>query len=219
MNKIVAINGSPKLKYSASGILLSQVAAIMGIEFPVYQATKLVNQANDPEMTAIMSDILTADTLLIAFPLYIDALPAPLLKVCTLLEQAAANPAGKKLPRVYAIANCGFYEAENNRLALDMLKNFCRRSGLGWGYGIGIGAGGSVSSQSPNTFDGPLANVYAALSELVKTMANHSSPGQNLFLTPQIPRAEYLQGANKAWEQAADKYGQLASIRARPHEQ
>lgn len=213
MKKIIAINGSPKPRSSASGILINQTGAILGTTLTVYQATQLLNQESAAETLA---DILKADTLLIVFPLYIDALPAPLIKVFMLLEQEAVKIEGK-LPKVYAICNCGFYEAENNRLAFDIIKNFCIRSGLVWGYGIGIGAGGSLHSPYKDMSQGPLANIYAALSELVKSMQEHSSLKQNLFLTAEIPRSEYLLDANKAWEEVAEKYGQQTSLRARPH--
>jgi len=214
MNNIVVINGSPKPKYSASGYFIGQIEVIMKTEFSVYQATKLINPENNSEMIA---DILKADTLLIVFPLYIDSLPAPLIKTLMLLEQGAAAAAGSKLPKVYAICNCGFFEAENNRLALDIIRHFCVRSGMSWGYGIGIGAGGFVSSQSKESFGGPMVKINAALGELAKSMKTHCALEQNLFIVPYIPRALYLRGANKAWEKAAEKYGQRDALRARPH--
>ena len=215
MEKLIVINGSPKPKYSASGLLISQIEVIAGEAFPVYQATKLLNQESP---AAAVSELLRAATLLIVFPLYIDALPAPLIQVLTLLDQGAALAHGQ-LPRVYAIGNCGFYEAENNRLALDIIQNFCRRSGLGWGYGIGIGAGGSLTFPSQDFSQGPTSNVYKALREMVTHIQKQSAPTQNVFLTPNIPRESYLKGANKAWEQAAEKYNQKANLNARPHTQ
>ena len=213
MNKIAAINGSPKANNSASGILISQIEAIAETTFTVYQAAKLIRQES---ISAAMADILNANVLLIVFPLYIDSLPAPVVKVLTLLEREAVKEGGQP-PKVYSVCNCGFYEAENNRLALDIIRNFCVSAGLPWGYGIGIGAGGSIQSLSPNMSGGPMANVYAALCELVESIRNHRSLQKNQFLTPEIPRSVYLSEANKAWEQAADKYGKKASLRARPH--
>ena len=214
MNKTVVLNGSPKPKYSASGYFIGQIEKIMGKELSVYQATKLIVPENASEM---IEDILKADTLLIVFPLYIDSLPAPLVKALMLIEKGAKACPGEQLPMVYAICNCGFFEADNNRLALDIIKNFCVSSGLGWGYGIGIGAGGFVSSHSKESFGGPMTKINAAFGELVKSMASHSKREQNLLLTPFIPRSLYLYGANKAWEQAAEKYGQRNALRARPH--
>ena len=213
MNSTVAINGSPKAKDGVSGMLISQIEAITGTAVTVYQAAKLINHES---VAGILSDILKADTLLVVFPLYVDSLPAPLVKLFTLMEREAVNISGQP-PTVYAVCNCGFFEAEHNQLALNMVESFCDRSGLVWGYGIGVGGGGFVQSQSKNMSKGPAANIHAALQELGGSIKCNRTGIQNIFVTPKMPLFMYKMGGNIGWLKMAGKHGKRASLMARPH--
>ena len=215
MNHIVAINGSTKSKDSVSGLIISQIATITGSAVTVFQTLQLINTKNSPAPD-MLSGILKADALLIVFPLYVDALPAPLLKLLMLLERESIN-AGDPLPTVYAVCNCGFYEAGHCRPALEMIENFCGSSGLKWGYGVGIGGGGFLLSRSNNMSKGPTANIFSALQDLGKLIESGGREKQNIFVTPKIPRFIYQLGGNIGWRQMAGKSGLKVSLKARPH--
>ena len=212
MNQIVAINGSPKVKESASALLIDHIEHILETKGTVYQATKLILQE---DISEVLSDILKADTLLIVFPLYVDSLPAPLMKLLTMIEQEASNTK-TRLPVVYAVCNCGFYEAKHTQLALQIVENFTIHCGMPWGYGIGIGCGGLLLSQSKNLSKGPTAHVYAALQELGSAI-KEGGKRENVFITPKIPYFLYKIGGNIGWRHMAKKYGTWKSLRAKPH--
>ena len=216
MNDIVIINGSPKAKDSVSGIFIDKIGEITGDKIPVYQATQFIKMES---AAPAIADILSARILLIVFPLYVDSLPAPLIKVLGMIEQVAGNAQGR-LPRVYAICNCGFFEADHTRLALDMVENFSARAGLPWGYGIGVGGGAFFAAQSKNMAKGgPAAAAYAALRELCEAMRSEGAEGRNIFITPKIPRFLYKSIAEAGWRRAAGKYGAAKFLNARPHGQ
>lgn len=212
MTKITAINGSPKLKDGVSGMLISQLEHISEIEIPTFQAVQLLQPGDDAAQFAALLD---TDVLLIVFPLYVDSLPAPLLKVLTLLERAA-KLSNRKLPTVYAVVNCGFYDAVHNRLAFQMIENFCSRAGLSWGYGIGIGGGGIIATQSGHMEKGVASGVYAALRKMSDVILHGDKPAQNVFVTPGFPRFLYKFGGHIGWRQLAKKNG-VKSLDARPH--
>jgi len=215
MNNMVIINGSPKTKNSASIMFINKVKKFLDIKPIIYHTTELILQEKNSKA---ISDILNTDVLLFVFPLYVDSLPAPLIKVLTMIEQEAMTSNGKH-PIVYAISNCGFFEAEHNRLALDILKNFSIRLGMSWGYGIGIGGGGFVTSQSKNISPkGSAANVYIVLCELSKAMENKDGKKLNVFVKPTIPRFLYKSSGNLGWYQMALKHGSIRSLKAKPHD-
>ncbi len=142
MTRIAAINGSPKAKESVSSLLIERMEKVLAAKIDVAQAVQLTRPGKAPEtVSETIAGMLAADVLLLVFPLYVDSLPAPLIKLLTLMEQAA-KASSAPLPKVYAICNCGFYEAEHTRLALKMVRHFALRAGLPWGYGLGIGCGG-----------------------------------------------------------------------------
>lgn len=214
MNRIVAINASPKTKESVSGALIVKMEEILDTKIGVYQTARLLQQEKISETIA---DLLNADVMLIVFPLYVDSLPTPLIKLLTLIEQTAKDT-NSPPPVVYAICNCGFYEAEHTGLALRMLRHFTRRAGLVWGYGIGVGGGGLMLSPSQNMKNGPTANVYAALCVLGKTIRDgEKGPAPDVFVTPKIPRFLYKIGGHVGWRHMAKKNGVKNSLHARPH--
>lgn len=214
MKRIAAINGSPKAAGSVSGMLIEKMEEILDVKIDVFPATKLIRSEKAPETIAA---ILEAEVLLIVFPLYVDSLPAPLIKLLMLIQQSA-KASNSPLPVVYAICNCGFYEAEHNTLALRMLRCFADRAGLGWGYGIGIGCGGFLSAVSKNIKKGPAANVYEALYSLCETIRiNDSKERGDVLVTPKIPRFLYRLAGEIGWLQMARKNGVLMQLNVKPH--
>jgi hypothetical protein len=211
MNKTVIINGSPKAKGSASSIFIDKIKKNL-INPIVYQASQIIQEKDSTNL----SDILNADVLLFVFPLYVDSLPAPLIKVLTMIEQKIANKS-ESVPIVYAICNCGFFEAKHTRLALDILKNFSISSGMSWGYGIGIGAGGLIASESENMAKGPATDVYTVLLEFAKDMQNEVKK-ENVFVTANMPRFLYKFGGNLSWYQMAMKNGPVKPFKVKPQE-
>lgn len=138
--KVALINGSPKGKKSASGWLLDYVAQNFENEIEVAE----INFRNAaPPTEEQLKQLDEAEAWLFAFPLYVDGVPGHLLSTLITLEHAAlTNPER----RIYGICNCGFYEGEQNELALDVLKNWSAKCGYIWGCGFGIGGGGAILS-------------------------------------------------------------------------
>ena len=213
MKKIAAINGSPKLKNCVSEMFIGQTEAILETKITIVQAVQTIQQ-NDIHTS--MAEVLDADALLIVFPLYIDSLPAPLVRLLTLLEREATQKGGR-LPVVYAICNCGFYEAEQTRFALDMIESFTIRAGIPWGYGIGVGSGGFILSRNRELSKGATANIYAALRQLGEAIQEGIEKKENVFVTPKIPRFWYRFTGHIGWHRAAKKYGTRNSLKAKPY--
>ncbi len=209
--KITAINGSPNTKNSLSGRIIGQMEKLLGVKANAYQAIRMIQDHAAPEG---VSALLDADILLIVFPLYVDSLPMPLVEVLTRLKAAAKSAANK--PRVYAIVNCGFYEQEQNALALNMARHFSVESGLPWGYGLGIGHGGMISSFGDDWSKGPASGVYKALCDMADAMRAGKS-GPDVFAAPMFPRFLYNMAANWGFRSLARKNGALKTVRARPY--
>lgn len=210
MKRIIAVNGSPKSAESTSGALIKTLEEYIGTTIDSFRAVELVRREDAHK---IIADILKANILLIVFPLYIDSLPAPLLKLLTQIEQTA-KACGSSLPTVYSICNCGFYEAEHNSLALKITRNFAKRIGADYRYGLGIGCGGALAQMKK----GPVDNVYAALRDMGNTIkAENSKESEDVFVTPKMPRFLYRIGGNISWRQIAKKNDMLKQMKATPH--
>lgn len=132
--KIALINGSPKRKDSASGLILKELQGLIPSENEIINLhfTKKQPVSSDLELLQDCS------IMVFAFPLYVDSLPSHLLSCLVRLEEYLKHAAFSKDCTVYAIANCGFYEGSQNALALDIMENWCSKAGVIWGGGLGM---------------------------------------------------------------------------------
>ena len=207
---ISAINGSPKTKKNASGSIIRQMEKLLGVNVETHHAAQLVS-GETPGETII--NILSSDALLIAFPLYVDSLPAPLIELLSRLENAVRGGAAK--PRIYAIVNNGFFEASQNTLALEMIEHFARRTGMPWGYGIAIGGGGMLVGLGEDWSKGPSSGIYRAMREMAGAIREKRS-GPNVFVTPKMPRFIYRIAGDLGMRRFAKKKG-VFNLRDKPY--
>ncbi len=183
------INGSPKLSRSTSGTLLGILKEHMGGGF-------LETALHGPEPgDGCIEALAGAGAWVFAFPLYVDGVPSHLLSCLCKLQSLA----GEKRPRVYAIVNCGFYEGEQNRLALSVMENFCMRAGCRWCGGVGTGGGGAISMlpRVPGE-KGPLGPVERALRELGENISSGAAQ-DNRYVTVAVPRIMYKLAGQMGW--------------------
>ncbi|MCR4740847.1 MAG: hypothetical protein K5886_11400 [Lachnospiraceae bacterium] len=131
--KTVFIDCSPKKKLSASGFIMGVTASlVLGIK----KKEKLKTAADHERVLDQISD---ADTVVFSMPLYVDGVPSHLLPFLKKMEMFCRE--NSKNLNVYVIANNGFIEGKQNEPLMQIMENFCKRSGIKWCGGLGIGGG------------------------------------------------------------------------------
>ncbi len=199
--KIALINGSPKTKASASKSLLDDLKHY----FP--EQTQITEFAfHTPELSPdTIQELYKADAWIFSFPLYVDGIPGQLLSCLVQLDetiqQGKTAEADLKQIRIYGIVNCGFYEGIQAEYALQILQNWCNKTGYLWGGGIGVGGGGGLA-QMPNTESGhgprePINHALSLLSEKILT----SDTTENSYVSVAFPRHLYKMAAQFGWRQ------------------
>ncbi len=121
------INGSPKLTNSNSNYFLNKLSHKDKIKF-VYK----------DRFSEILKNIKKDDTIILAFPLYVDGPPN---KIIELFEYIKNNKINIKNKKIYTIINCGFWEAKQNRVAALIVQNFANNNGARYMGSFNIGAG------------------------------------------------------------------------------
>ena len=133
MEKTVLINCSPKQKLSVSGFLMKCAGILI-------RGKKEYLQLRTPaDRQLILQALKTAGKVVFVIPLYVDGVPSHVLPFMREME-AFCRENGLRL-KVYVIANNGFIEGKQNEPLMQVMENFCVRSGLEWCGGIGIGGG------------------------------------------------------------------------------
>ena len=191
----VLINGSPKAKDSASGVILGEIKSCLPGNMEVCEVSFRSGKISGRDMECINR----SDRIILAFPLYVDCVPSNVLRCLEQIENAGAN--------VYAVCNSGFYEAGQNALALDVIKNWCIRNGLNWKRGIGLGGGGAVvGMQTVPLGKGPKKNMGKAFSVWAENVADGTG-GDNIYVSIGIPRAVYKMAADMGWKKLVKENG------------
>lgn len=200
MNKIYIINGSPKSnKDNNSQYFIDELSHLLNKDNTEIKQSSSIRCSSEDIYPLLME----SETIIFAAPLYVDSLPSSLLNFIVGLEKyiKQVEPSNNSSPRVYAIFNCGFFEGHQNRIALDIMKNFCNKVGFTWRFGIGIGAGEFMGRSK----DMPLRSkvkedTYNALIELKNDIeSNNSILKNNIFTSPKIPRFMFHISGNISW--------------------
>lgn len=195
------IDGSPKVSKSNSEYFLNILSDfIESKDIVKYKLSKKVDYED------IIKEINTIDTLVFAFPLYVDSLPSHVLEFLIMLEENFKD--NLKGVNVYVIVNCGFYEGKQNKIALNIMKCWCKKMNIKWAQGIGIGAGEMMGGlRNVPMGKGPNTNLGLALDNLAKNI-NENKSGDDIFTTPSMfPRFAFRLAANRFWISKANRNG------------
>lgn len=201
--RIAMINGSPKQGKSNSSFMLKSLEPLIctGNEITHYNINKR------PLTNEQYSELCHMDSLIIAFPLYIDAIPSHLFKALVTLEEFMKAEREKDI-YVYAIANNGFFEGQQNHVAIEIIKNWCIRCSLHFGEGIGQGAGEMMGFiEKIPLGHGPLKNLGNAMQNLSNNVQTRSINPLMLF-SPNFPRFAWrFIATHFFWNATAKKNG------------
>lgn len=228
--------GSPRTRkstsYALGRYLLDQLNS-KGVET---QTIYLYTTLNNPgRMSKLYAALDATDLVVLAFPLYVDSLPAP---VTTALERIASRrittnnvPAGgpsssQRDPcdriRITAIANCGFPEARHNQTALAICAEFARQAGYEWLGGLALGGGeGIVHGTNLSELDGRATFIRQSLDIAAQALANGEPiphAARALMAKPVIPVWLYSLFGGYGWRQQARRWGTHDRLKARPYQ-
>jgi len=173
---------------------------------------------------ALIAAALSADLLIFSFPLYVDHLPAPVIRTLDRIASERRENLPTFRPRLTALVQCGFPETHQNRTALDIMRRFADLNGFTWAGGLALGMGGAAGRPMPEKPKGMLRNVLSALDQAAAALAGGGTiPEETSMLMgkPMMPKWLYFLGANWGWKQQARKNGKKAGraldLRARPY--
>ncbi len=222
MNALLLI-GSPKPGASASRsfgeAMLGRLAA-RGAETRTARVTPSFR--SPAKMDELLAAVAWADMVLLSFPLYVDSLPAPVMRLLeTWARQVAAGGAsGGHRVRLAALVQCGFPEAGHCAPAIDVCQEFCLETGVVWAGALAFGTGGALAGRPPER--SPLAKVVPALDEAADALAagrEIPEEARRRFGRQFAPNWTYTLFGGLGWWWLAQKRGGRESLRLRRYPQ
>lgn len=219
--------GSPRTRKSTShslGSYLFEQLRARKIETKTIHIHTNIRSAE--RMKTLLEAVDAADLVLLAFPLYVDSLPAPTIEALERIAAHRASHAETDPNRTHqqlfaAISNCGFPEAHHNETALAICANFARQAGFHWAGSLALGAGeGMVHGAPLNEVDGRVIPLKKALYLAAEALAQGQTipeKAQQLLAKPFIPGWMYRWMGLYGWRQQAKQYGMEKSLNRRPY--
>ncbi len=207
IRRALLLIGSPKTRKSTSNslgtYLFEQLSAQSIQTETIYLHTVL---HNSQKMVALLDSLDAADLVTLAFPLYVDTLPAPVIEA---MEQITTHRKGHNRTRrqlFAAIANCGFPEAFQCNTALANCETFARQAGYVWAGGMALGAGHMLDGVPLAEGGGMTIMMRQSLDLSVKALAQGQSIPQAArdgLAKPVIPHWLYRLSGWWRWHQQA----------------
>ena len=130
------INGTQKNKQSNSRYFLEYISNYLH-DYNIYDLKY-------SDFSEVIDSIVKSDTIVLAFPLYVDSPNCLTLKLLDYLYDNNIDLSNKSL---YVIINCGFKEGTHNITALNIIKNWSSKININYSGSILIGAGEVVGKK------------------------------------------------------------------------
>lgn len=188
MGNVMIINASPRAPRSNSKQYADLFARYYGSQTEYAGVTKN-NHLMLCRSLEHFSDVL------FVFPLYADSVPVTLLDFLKNLE---ANPPQKR-PTISVMINCGFLEPQQNDVAVEMLRFYCRKNGYPFGSVLKIGSGEAI-----------LTTPFRILLKLkMKSFAASVKSRKYLDfqVTMPISKKMFVKASTRYWENYGKKFG------------
>jgi multimeric flavodoxin WrbA len=210
MSRALLLIGSPKPGKSASRTFAEAMGSrleVRGCETSV--ARVVPSFRDDARLAELLAEIAAADLVVLSFPVYVDSLPAPLLR---LLESWAATIADGSMPprrrHLTVLTQCGFPESSHCAVAIETCRLFAEKTGVVWAGSLAFGMGGSIEGGSVerSPLSGRLASLDAAANALA---AGQPIPeaATAVFARPLAPAWTYPLLGGWGWSRQAKKRG------------
>jgi hypothetical protein len=217
--KVLLLIGSPRGKESTSASLgnyLISKLEELGLKSETLYIHRLVNRKE--KINELLQGVERADLVVLSFPLYVDSLPAPVIKA---LEQIIANNTilSEKSKSFVAIANNGFPEASQNEVALEICRVFSRECGFTWKGGIAV-AGGPIGGRPLQERGGMVRNIIKGLEIAAQALKDDREiPQEAIELTSKsiLPSSLYRFIGNFSWKRMAKRYGAKDRLKNKPY--
>lgn len=161
-----------------------------------------------------------SDLVVLTFPLYVDSLPAPVIKAMEIITEHREEASDAKRQKFVAISNSGFPEAQHNFIALKICRCFAQRSGFEWAGELALGMGPVIRRKPLDGLGGIVRNVKKALDVTALALSEGKTIPEEAtkhMVKSILPRRLYLWMGNRRWKYDAKRNGITDRIRAQPH--
>lgn len=230
MKKIIMLNASPKGKKASSFKFLNELKAKIEenqIECNLEMLSYTEVMKDNDKSNELFKKILECDAFFLAFPLYVDTLPAITQDFVERYNHFISERETTKVQDLYTIINCGFPEPEHTTVAFEVIQNFAKQVGINCRYNLGIGMGPlagqipvklGLMKQIEKYFDSMIEQLKKPItSSDFNNKIEYSSPTFGFFNI--FKKFLYIKVASFSWKKEAEKNKVKDLLYAKPYKE
>ncbi len=218
--RVLLLIGSPKAARSTSGALGSYLARRLQERGLLTRKIRIRSALrSESGLESLLEAVDRTDILILAFPLYVDSLPAPVIRAMERIAHRRSRTGGTRAGMV-ALVNCGFPEARHNETALEICCTFASEAHFNWLGGLSVGGGGAINGKPLEKLGAMGRNIRRALDLAAAALAEGKAiPPEALELMsrPLVPGWIYTLVGSIGWIREARRSGVLMKLNARPY--
>ena len=180
MEKIILLNGSPRAPRSNSKLYAESFIKKSKCPCKYINLTK----SNHHKVIETFHD---ATQVVLVFPLYVDGIPSTLLSFLKDLEMTHLP----HKPVISVLINCGFIEFEQNEVALDMVRFFCKQNQYDFGSILSIGGGEAMMTTPFKLL------AHQKIGSFAKSIAQKKY--KTIAFTMPLSKKTYIKASTRYW--------------------
>jgi hypothetical protein len=219
--KVLLLVGSPRAVASTSNSLGEHLLFLLE-ERGMALKTLLVYPAlaEEKKLTELLAAVDACALLILAFPLYVDQLPAPLIDLLQQVAERRQGRHGEMKQGLAAIVNCGFPETTHCRPAGEIVRLFAAQAGFRFLGCLATGMGGAIGKRSLAKPGFIVRHQVKALGQAADFLADNKEIAPEVIALmgkAMMPRWFYNLAADWGWKRTAKKSGCSGRLRDHPY--
>lgn len=199
------------------GTVLASGLGQRGVEVETRYVVRVTH--SQEMLQEFVQELRACDLLLVASPVYIDALPALVTKAFEAIADDRADAATRSPLTVAMLLNCGFPESRHAAVARTIGALFAQQIGARWAGALQLGGGGVVHGQPLDKAGGVVRHVPPLLDEAAASLASGRAIAPQTiesFGRQLMPTALYMAAGDAGWIWTASHEGALTKLWHRP---
>lgn len=217
--KALLLIGSPKAKNSTSEALGDCLLNRLGKKG--YECKKLaIASTLRNNVQVLLDSVQEADTIILSFPIYVDCLPAPVIKAMELIADNRRAIKSDKKQSIISITNCGFPEAFHNNTAIKICKSFADKNDFVWLGGFAMGCGPAINGKPVEQLGGMTRNIVRAMDMAAEAISRGeviSTEAFKLMSSKLMPVFLYTAVGNAGWKTQAKRFNANKKLYEKPY--
>jgi multimeric flavodoxin WrbA len=160
-----------------------------------------------------------ADIIIFSFPLYVDHLPAPLIKTMEIIYEMKGNLKRPQNKSLIVISNSGFPEASQIDLAIKICQIFTDEMGFQWKGGLQFGGGEVIHGRDLEDAGRMTESLKKGLKMAGRDLSEDkpiSQEAKELVAKQTIPMGMFKLFANLGWRWRALKNWNVFNLKNKP---